>query len=487
MRFGAYSLTALGALLSSSPAFADGGYYAGSKGARAAGRAGAFTVKADDVMASAYNPAGLARIERGLVQIGNRFSYNAASFERAATLDWGNPRAGVPPYVEFAKVENEAPWQLLEPLLGVTSNLGLDDFGFGLTVYAPPGIGKQRFPVSGGQRYMMVSREAQIIDYSGSVAWRYGDVFGLGASLEWLYLGKLDYQLVLDGRVMRGANPVSSNFDILSTVSGSDPFAFNARLGAWYRPLAFLEFGISGQIVPTSFETQSSLSVEGFSPDFEELELTRDGDVANDVSVELPLPLSARAGVRYIHLAGERELFDVELDVVYETWSRVERFTVETNGLVATWRDNILDVGTIHIDKQWNDTLGVHLGGDYHIVPALLTGRAGVFYESAVADRAYSHVDFAGGRQLGGALGASVLVDAFELAVGYEYRHQPAVTVSEGDARVYQEVPGSPCEPPYTDDTYCHEEYIGVPAPVANAGTYRAHSHLLSLDVLYRF
>src|SRR5690606_12647524 len=106
------------------------------------------------------------------------------------------------------------------------------------------------------------------------------------------------------------------------------------------------------QIVPTSFETQSSLSVEGFSPDFEELELTRDGDVANDVSVELPLPLSARAGVRYVHLAGERELFDVELDVVYETWSRVERFTVETNGLVATWRDNILDVGTIHIDKQ---------------------------------------------------------------------------------------------------------------------------------------
>ena len=41
-------------------AAADGGYYGGALGARAAGRAGAFVARADDPTAVAYNPAGLA-------------------------------------------------------------------------------------------------------------------------------------------------------------------------------------------------------------------------------------------------------------------------------------------------------------------------------------------------------------------------------------------------------------------------------------------
>src|SRR5262245_42251313 len=99
-------------------ASADGGYFSGTTGARAGGRAGAFAAKADDLSAVTLNPAGLATIDGTLVQIGNRFSYNALSFERAPTLDWGHLENGVPPYVTFAEVSNDAPWQLLEPLLG---------------------------------------------------------------------------------------------------------------------------------------------------------------------------------------------------------------------------------------------------------------------------------------------------------------------------------------------------------------------------------
>lgn len=484
---------------------ADGGYFAGSKGARAAGRAGAATVATDDVMAAALNPAGLTRRHGVLLQGGNRFSYHASSYERQPTLDWGNTENGIPPYVEFAEVHNSEPWQLVDPLLGVALNLGritpgASDFSAAFTVFAPPGVSKLAFPLEGGQRYMMVSRQAQIITYAGTFAWQLSDAVALGVSLHWLYLRKLDYELVIDARTMLGANPVSSTTDVLSRVSGSDPFAPNAVVGAWYRAAPFLEVGLAGQVVPSSFETKSTLEIEGLSPQFGDISLTRDGEPARDVSVELPLPLSARAGVRYLHFRGsswpgrdvEHPLFDVELDVVYETWSRVERFAMETRGLSASWRDQSIDIDQIDIEKHWQDTWGVHLGGDFHVLPragenTALSVRGGLYYESAVAEPAYSHVDFASGRQLGGALGASVYLGELELGVAYEQRRQPRVTIHEPDARVSQEVPQNPCVAPYDSDRFCHPEYFGQSAPAVNAGSYRAVSHMVSLEALYEF
>jgi hypothetical protein len=197
--------------------------------------------------------------------------------------------------------------------------------------------------------------------------------------------------------------------------------------------------------------------------------------------------MTARLGVRYIHFRNEAELFDAELDVAYESWSRVESFKIDSNGLVANLLGQQVDVGNINVEKEWNDTFTVQLGGDYHVVPHRLTARAGVFYESAVSPPEYSNVDFVGGEQLGMALGGSVFVERFEIAFAYGYRTQPAVSVSEKDARVYQEVPASLCEAPYTDLGTCHPAYLGRPGAPVNAGTYRAFSHVASLDLLYRF
>ena len=147
-------------------------------------RAGAFTAKADDPTAVAFNPAGLARLDGTVIQVGNRFSYNAYRFTRAPTLDWGNLENGVPPYVEFAPVENGKPWQLLDPLVGVASDLGLEDWGFALAAYSPPGISKLEFPVEGGQRYMMVDREATIVNWNLAAAWQYKELFGVGLTLQ---------------------------------------------------------------------------------------------------------------------------------------------------------------------------------------------------------------------------------------------------------------------------------------------------------------
>jgi hypothetical protein len=206
---------------------------------------------------------------------------------------------------------------------------------------------------------------------------------------------------------------------------------------------------------------------------------------ANDVTLSLPLPVEVRAGVRYRHLRGAHELFDLELDVGYASWSRVDRFVMDGDGLVANLLAQRVSVDEIAIAKRWHDTLSVRVGGDYALL-STVSVRGGVFYETAVADSGYAHVDFVSGTQLGAALGASLFVLGLELAVAYQLRAQPALHVSEGEARVFQEVPASQCQPPYTDPDDCHPQYLGKPAPPVNAGTYVAASHAVSLDVLYR-
>jgi long-chain fatty acid transport protein len=487
MRFAAI-LPSLLALATLSPAAEAGGYFNGAKGARAAGRAGAFTARADDLSAVAFNPAGLAHLDTSLVQVGNRFSYNAYSYRRAPTLDWGNADNGVPRYVEFPEVENGKPWQALDPILGVASKLGLTDWTFALVAFSPAGLAQEDYPVGGGQRYMMVNREAIILNYSASAAWKFRNTFGLGASLQWIAVPKLKYALVIDGSPYPGTgNPVSSELDMLATTEGSDYFTLNAVLGGWYRPAPFLELGLSGQVLPSSMTTNSTLSVKATSPGLVgDVRLVRDGKPANDVQITFPMPLTFRGGVRYRQLDGEKELFDLELDATYETWSSVQRFVVESHDLVANYQEQLIPIGRIEIEKQWRNSLTLALGGDYTVLPGLLSARGGVYYETAVADRAHANIDFAGGQFLGFALGGSLYRGGLELALAYELRYQPPLSVSERDARVYQEVPGSPCRPPYTG-SQCHQAYQGLPAPAVNAGTYRSHSHVASVDVIYRF
>ncbi|TPV96499.1 MAG: hypothetical protein B7733_04410 [Myxococcales bacterium FL481] len=474
--------------LSALPAHA-GGYFFGTKGARASGRAGAFTARADDFSAVALNPAGLARMPFTLVHAGNRLSHNEQRFARRSTLDWGDPVDGVPPYVEFDTVENSRPWQALDPVLGVTSSLGLRDWGFAFGAYAPAGVAAQDFPEDGGQRYMMVRRDVQMLHIAGAAAWKFKDVFGIGATAQWVTVPKLEYELVVDANVFVGlANPVASRLDMLATIRGRDGFAMTGIVGAWYRPTPRFEIAAAGQVVPYQLKAAARLDVEPLAEGLEhEVELSRDGEEANDVTLSMPMPMWGRLGLRYLHRRGRRRHFDIELNLVYEATSQVDAFVMDGDGLVGTLAGQELDVGRIELDKRWRDTFGVQLGGDVLVVPGWLTLRAGAGYESPSVDPAYMHVDFFGGHQVFGAVGASVMIGPVELALSYGYRRQAAVEVSEGRGRVYQEVPGSWCEPPYDDAQSCHPAYLGQPSPVINGGRYQAQTHTAELDVLYRF
>jgi len=480
---------------SAGPALAEGGYFSGQNGARAAGRAGAFAARADDVEAMIYNPAGLADMDGTTIQLSNQFSYNMYNYGRASTVDWAHTQNGMAPTVTFPTLGNQQSLQLALPLLGVASRLGLQNWSFALAVFAPPGIGRERYPDGkddpsiGGQRYMMIEREAIFLSYAASVAWRPVPTFGIGATVQWIHVPRLVYSLVLDGSPIPGDyNPVYSDFDMRVTTKGSDPMTLNAILGAWVRPTPAFELAVSGQVLPAKIVARSTLSIEPQRTNLGTLTIKRDNKPANDVTVTLPLPLLARAAARYRHLSGGVEVFDLELDVEYETWSRVDRFTVDANHLRVDYAGDHVFVDRIDIEKRWRDTVTVKLGGDWAVLPSRLTLRGGAFYVSSTSTLGYANIDFPTAPQLGGALGASIHFGGGELAVAYQLRYQPTYTVSESKGRVYQQVPGSSCTmPPYDDPTNCSSHQDGKPAPVVNAGTYQAASHLVLVQYIHRF
>ena len=475
-------------VLCANVALADGGYYSGVKGAVASGRGGAFVARADDVSAVELNPAGLTHIGTTIIQIGNRFSYNDHSYTRNPTLDWGQSDTS-PPYVQFPTVHNQTPWQALDPFIGVASNFGLKDWAFAAAIYSPAGTAREVYPNEGGQRYMMVRRNAQMINYTLSAAWKHDDLFGFGATVKWIAVPALEYALIIDGSpYKKDANPVSSTVDVHSRVKGSDLFTLNAILGAWVRPTKNLEIGLSGQILPSEIHTKSTLDVSLVNgKPGDTIVLKRNDKPANDVSLTLPLPLNVRLGARYRHLDGEREVFDVELDGVYETWSRVDHFRLDSNHLIADYSGQPVPIGVIDIAKQWQNTIGIHLGGDFAVVPQRLTVRAGAYYETPVSEPAYQNIDFPQGPQFGGALGASVYFGKLQVSLAGEYRAQSQIYVSDSESRVYQQTPGSTCQAPHTDPATCNAHYLGVPGPPANGGVYNAYSVIGTLEAAYRF
>ncbi len=466
------------------------GVTVGDQGARTAGRAGATVARADDLSAIEYNPAGLAKLEQTRFHLGNRFGYVNESFKRAPLYDWSKlDFNGVPEYVTFDKVSNDKTWVLLNPMLVAATDFGLKSWGFALGAYAPQGVSQQAFPVDGGSRYMLTERDVKILYYNLSAAWKYNDIFGVGASFQWVDLASLKLGMVVNGTTIPGmANPVASDYDMLVRIEGADHVGFTGIIGAWFKPKPFLELGISGRVAPVKLDADCRLSVKPLSLTSDEPpEMTRNGKAANDVRWKMTMPVTARLGARYIHFDGDKELFDVELDVVYEAWHQTQSYDIEGNGLEVAIIGQNVPVDHIVVPKKWRDTVSVRVGGDYNLLPDRLALRAGVYYESAATDERYAYVDFFSGHRLGASAGTSVMFHGVDISLSYTYVFEFPMTVSETEGHIYQQVPGSTCESPYTNSNLCHDQYLGQPAPVVNAGTYIANYHLASLSVSYGF
>lgn len=447
-----------------------GGYYIGPVGSKATGRGGAFTARADDLSAVHYNPAGLTFIKRLWLQVDNKSSYHFIEYARAPLTD-----ANGMVTTSFDPVRSTASVQPLGPLVG--AGYGIDDWSLAFVSFAKSGVARVAFPAQGPQRYQLIEREATLLNNTLSVAWQPLPGLSVGASLYLIVAPSIEYQLAIANSVFGGLSPVNNDLDLVATIRASDWFVPNAVLGVSYELTQAFELGVSAQIIPAEIRADATLDlhfandVSAYGIDDPQLGTFRGQSPANDVTLTLPTPLSFRLGARYVHRRADgSELFDIEGNVSYETWSVVDTITLDSNRLQADVAGNQVDIGVIEVEKRWRDTMGISLGGDFAAIAEKLTLRAGAFWESAVADASYAHVDFASGQHLGATLGASLTQDEWSFNVAYEYRVQPEVVNPPGNGRIYQKAPLTPEE-----------------AHVINHGAFRAHSHSAVLGVGYGF
>lgn len=475
-------------LLWMAPTALAGGPEIGDQGAVAMGRGGAFAVRADDLSAIYYNPAGLARLRGTHFYYNHRVVYGEAEFHRARTLDWSEATHGVPRLVEFEPVSNEEPLFALGPMAVLASDLGIKDWTFAAAIYAPPAVGRLKFPDDGPQRYMLVEQDVMMVLYTLGAAWRPHDQFAAGISLSYVDVPMLAFEMVVDGNVSpKQVNPEQSRFDIRTRVEGEDRIGMTGNFGLWYEPVDGLQLALASQFLPIQVDSQSRLSLQAENLDLEEeITITKNGVPDNRVTFSLTMPMKFRAGIRYVHKRQDRDVFDLELDVHYDLWSMMERYTMDA-GITTEVMGQVLTIDQVIIEKNFRDTISVRLGGDYNVIPRWLTLRAGFFYETPAVRQGYAFLDAFSFHRFGPSGGLTLHLSQVDFSLAYTWLAQNVLVVTEEESKVYQQMPGSPCQPPYTNTSVCNEHYLGQPAAAANAGTYQANYHLMNASLAVNF
>ncbi len=469
------SLLPLYAALLAPVAASAAGFELPDNGARALARGGAFTARADDPSAVALNPGALSKLKGGHFLYSHNLMWSQIRFTREPT--------GIPSRVDYgvdplAPVENEAGVFPMGVMLAATHDFGLEHFTFGLSVYGPNAVGQLEFPVTGGQRYLLTSLDTAVVYTGLSAAWG-NEVAGIGVTAQWAQLPWLRYGLVVDGQPGGELNPYASGSDVEAIIELSDSFAPTLLAGAWWRPMPQIEFGVAGRLVPITFDSEGDMTlnnVPGQTAFTDEQLKISDSSAA----LEFSLPATARFGLRYRHLAGEREVFDIELDLVYEAWSRLRAFDMDLEGGIMLFANE--PTQDVSVPKQWQDSLSVRLGSTVQVLPERLALSVGGYWEQGTTPHNYTHLDFmsldryglGGGVHYTQPIGDTLSID---LSVAYSHVFQQDRHLREGCAKVMQLRPVGSCP----DEC---QGYDGVPA---NAGTFESSFDQLNVALAVRY
>ncbi|MCA9537647.1 MAG: outer membrane protein transport protein [Myxococcales bacterium] len=468
------ALTVLVLLTTTGPVWAAG-LEIPEQGVRSVSRGGAFSAKANDPTAALHNPGALSKLRGPQLIYSHNLLWHNASFTRAESqIPAGTSYEGQDP---LAKVENESPFFGLGALFAASHDFGLEDWTFAFSVYGPNYTGHVKYPETGGQRYMLTELDTLVLFNGLSVAWG-KENFGVGTTLQWAWLPRMRYSLVVDGQPGGSLNPYASATDTVATLNISDPFAFTAQVGAWWRPIDEIEIAVSGRVLPVRFEAEGDFelkNVPGQTQYTDDL-LTVPGASAK---LEITLPPTARLGVRYRNLDGTREKFDVEFDVVYEAWSMVDAYDADLEGTLNAYGGFMTQ--DVTLPKRWRDTFSFRLGGTANVIGDLSLS-AGGYYEQGASHRNYTALDFMSLERVGVGGGLAYALgdpDGFQadLLVSYQHVFQEDRDVPEQYGKVMQQRPIAQCPDGCGGLT-------GVPA---NAGHFESSFDTLSFGVHARF
>ncbi len=439
-----------------------GGFEHPTQGARAVGRGGAFAVGVDDLTALHFNPAALAKLRGTRLAYSHNLTFHDTRFRRAPLSDAWGLDAGT----TFEEARDQQSLFALAPFFVFGSDFGLESWTFAIGTYGPSAVGKHNYGDYGPASFMLTSMDVIVAYYSAAAAWKFRDRFGVGATLQYVDVPRMNLGMVVDATTASVLNPVPIDPDdpddprpstqMIADLRLHDRTGFTALLGVWYRPHARVELGVAGRVVPVFLAPSGPVETD-------QDELASDGLRAR---MKVTLPAQLRGGLRYIQPRGSGELFDVELNATWENWSVIDAYRLEIAGTI-----NGMEIPTLVVPKNWRDTVSVRLGGDVNLLENHLALRLGGFWESAAAAEEYSNLDFPsfmrgglGGGVTGGYRGAN-------LTVGYMHIFQERRTITELESKVFQPRPMAPCP----------DACNGLSGVPANAGTFTSRYDVLAL------
>jgi hypothetical protein len=437
----------------------------------------------------------------------------------------------------FPTVCNSGPPQIMPQIMG---NVRLaDGLGMAFGIIAPNGIGASHWGSSNGTvpgpngsvlpaptRYALSEANVLLFSPSIGVGWRPVDWFRVGLTLQW-GIGIISFTNYTNTG-MGGEDP---NSDIRTQLSVVAPFVPAGILSVHFVPHESIDITLGGHIsdsiggvVPATGDLSLTTGPYGVNPPPSGI-----GNQAYTSRVSTQLhagqPWQFWGGFRYGHRLRSRaytrpgdarlrpgpddpmadELFDVELDVVYEMNRQVTDFVVSnapggTVGILpfgATTPAQVPAPTVLPIVHGWSDAIVFRLGGDVNIIPGMFAIRAGASFEQPLD---YNFVrwttnDYIQGQRLGLHLGATLRIDnRFDISAAYAHFWGETIRVTDGGFRqVAATGAEGQCAGPDganyntsmpVSSRGCFPSGFGT---VVNNGTYTQEFNIFSLAGTYHF
>ncbi len=533
-----FSLVQTSALASNVTEFPD-------NGSEQLGRGGAWVARASDPLATQYNPAGLAgQPTRLTLQVNLPFAqtcFHRLRDPNDGTLDTSLLEADGQHYAKVCDDTGTFP----VPNIGLTIRAS-KRLGIGILINAPSGAAAQAWPEfatssSGAQypapeRYLATYTNAFFLTPTLGVGWEPVDHLRIGAS----FIAGIANATFSNGSLSNnspGQDPRLN--DIKATLSTSTVFVPGGTLGVlwsaspmvdlagWYKISAPVDAPADVKSYANYYNVgQSVVQGDSSQPGCVPAGQPAAGTCSPGLGhVKLPVPMEAKIGVR-VHkprrgLAIEgadlhrrdpmaQDVWDLELNVTWANDSAIDtlqiRFPAGSDGV-----NGVIPVagtpGTVppnaDIPHNYNDVVGVRLGGDYNVVPNKLAIRAGAFFESPAAksvngQNIYMATDFMAGTRVGLAIGATVRIPlkkdvpateggAVELSLGYMHMFVTDLS-NDGSQGGIRALAGTACETGTPTNGVCSN---GVQAFrttwFANLGTITNSLDVINIGASYRF
>lgn len=127
-------------------------------------------------------------------------------------------------------------------------------------------------------------------------------------------------------------------------------------------------------------------------------------------------------GTKKVKDALSEDVFDVEANFTYANNSAVKNLEVRFKpGIIIAGTGEGTLPENADIPHNWKDVFGVRLGGEYVVLPSLLSARAGFFYESKGQDDADLNIDFPMAEKVGLSAGATVRLGPVDITAAFQH------------------------------------------------------------------